>query len=486
MVVTTKFKKEMKQKIILITCLCIGMLTHAQSGKSFSIGVSAPDPSALLHVQSDHHGVLIPNIEINDLKDKAPIKANITESLLVYNTGTSTVERGYYYWTITSENTTGKWVRVLTSDDSQQILEGQVQESFVEELKEENGVMVGTGVFIYTPDKNQASDPNAPGRLVLDIPHLVKQNQTVTSFELKQYELYHYSNRETSREKKSQEELDEKGIRYEKTTKELELVYTDENNTTVNFAIKDLLGADNEDVPAITALKIDGSGTGLVYTNDKGKDNVLDLIDLVKKSETVTSMTIDEEDNLIFINERGARQQVNIRGVVREPWHTAETNSEAVSIKDDIFTSGWVGIGLKPEDAQKAISSLKPDEKLRINGSIYARNSYYADYVFENYYTNEASTLNEDYSFKDLSTVESYIKNNYHLPGITPISELDKSIDEGYLINVSELSVQLLEKVEELYLHTIEQQKIIRSQQNELNELKEQFKEFSEFINKQK
>lgn len=343
--------------------------------------------------------------------------------------------------------------------------------------------MVGTGVFVYTPDKNQASDINAPGRLVLDIPSLVKKNQTLTSFVLNEYKVYLYSNGERTRVPKTQDEMDQKGlVLLSDDIKELELIYHDEEGKQVSFSIKDLLGANNENVPAITALAIGGTGTDLIYTNDKGVSNTLSLIDLVKKSETVTSMTIDKDDNLVFVNERGVIQQVSIRGVVREPWHIAETNTEAVSINDNIFTSGWVGIGLSITDAQNGIQNLKPDEKLRVNGSIYARNSYYADYVFENYFTNEASSINESYRFKDLSTVESYIKNHYHLPGITPISELEKTAEDGYLINVSELSVQLLEKVEELYLHTIEQQKVIDTQNKEINDLKVQFGELLEYM----
>lgn len=476
----------MRQKIVVIACLCITALASAQSGKGLGLGVSAPDPSAILHIQSSDHGVLIPNVVISDLMQKGPIEAEAKESLLVYNTGSDTVEKGYYYWTISTTNAQGKWVKVLTTEDRQAILEGQIQESFVEQKKEENGALVGTGVFVYTPDKTQAADENAEGRVEMNIPELVNQNETLTSFKLDQYELYHYNNKEITRVKKTQEELDKQGIFLEKTTLELELVYIDEKGDKVSYAVKDLLGANNEDVPAITNLRADGTSTGLVYTNEKGIDTVVSLVDIVKKNESLTSMSIDEHDNLVFINERGARQQVSIRNVVREPWHKAEDNTEATTITDNIFTSGWAGIGLKPEEANQAIYNLKPDEKLRVNGSIYARNSYYADYVFENYFTKEASDLKYDYRFSDLTTVESFIKNNYHLPGITPIAELEKSAEEGYLINVSELSIQLLEKVEELYLHTIEQHKVIESQKTEIQELKEQFRMLEELVRNNK
>lgn len=63
---------------------------------------------------------------------------------------------------------------------------------------------------------------------------------------------------------------------------------------------------------------------------------------------------------------------------------------------------------------------------------------------------------------------------------------MEQSTEEGYLINVSELSIQLLEKVEELYLHTIEQQKIIESQQKALDKLQKQFTQFEQAMKDKK
>lgn len=472
----------MKHKLgTLLLCLSIGYVAHAQTGKNMGIGVAIPDPNAILHMESENQGILIPNVILQDIHQKFAVDSEMKESLLVYNKRESEeVAKGYYYWTVTGTEPNGKWVRVLTSEDHDRLVAEQIQESFVEETILVNGEPEGTGVFIYTPDKTMAEDSQAPGRLVLDIPDLVVKNQTLTSFTLEQFALYHYSNGDVTRIPKTVEETNNGMIRLEKTTTELELVYTDEEEKVFNFAVKDLLGGNNDDIPAITNLKVNQVSTGLVFTNEKGIDILVDLAELVKKNETVTTMTIDEHDNLVFVNERQAIQQVNIRNVVKEPWHKAEDNTEAISIADNIFTHGWVGIGLSPEQAKEAIHHLKPDEKLRINGSIYARNSYYADYVFDTYFSNEVSDLKEDYRFKDLTTVESFIKTNHHLPGITPITALEQSTVEGYLINVSELSIQLLEKVEELYLHTIEQQKIIEKQQEALDRLQQQFSEFEQ------
>lgn len=484
----------MKRKLLLLAILCFVGVTQAQETEGVSIGVPLPDASAILHVQSDNKGMLIPNVVLIDLNSKSPIKTNIKESLLVYNktekkdatSGKVEIAKGYHYWVATSIDS-GRWVRVLTSEDGSEILAGQIQESFVEEKVDDGtGTMVGSGVFVYNPDKTKVAEPdaNVPDRLKLDIPELVKKNQTVTKFELKQTTFYKYSDGSTTRDVKlTDEEMVAKGIVYSGESKELELVYTDEKDIPHIFLVKDLLGANVEDVPAITALKLNAAETGLVFTNDKGKDSEVLLIDLVKKNESLTSLEVDNFDNLIFVDEKKSRQQINLRKVVKEPWYVAETNEEATKNTQNIFINGWVGVGLKAADATTAINNLKSDEKLRVEGSIYARNSYYADYVFDNYFTKEASALKYDYNFKDLATVESFIKANYHLPGITPITQLDKTVEEGYLINVSELSVQLLEKVEELYLHTIEQQKIIEQQKKELNKQEERLQQIENMLN---
>ena len=66
-----------------------------------------------------------------------------------------------------------------------------------------------------------------------------------------------------------------------------------------------------------------------------------------------------------------------------------------------------------------------------------------ADYVFE-----------DSYNLKSLKEVESYVKENKHLPGIPSAAEISQN---G--MSVSEMSNLLLEKVEELTLHLIQLEK---------------------------
>ncbi|MFD0799220.1 bZIP transcription factor, partial [Maribacter chungangensis] len=78
------------------------------------------------------------------------------------------------------------------------------------------------------------------------------------------------------------------------------------------------------------------------------------------------------------------------------------------------------------------------------------------DYVFQKYFTG-TSTLNENYTFKSLQEIEAFVTQHQHLPGVQSASEIKK---QGYW-NLGEASRINLEKIEELFLHTIEQEKKI-------------------------
>lgn len=135
---------------------------------------------------------------------------------------------------------------------------------------------------------------------------------------------------------------------------------------------------------------------------------------------------------------------------------------------DGSFRNGWVVIGANPSNAESkrlgtelltVYGGITSTSSINAGGSVNQNVSTYPDYVFQNYYTGE-SILNNNYNFIDLYQTEKFIKENNHLPGVTPISELNKTAT-GYSINVGLTATQALEKVEELYIHTIEQQKQI-------------------------
>ena len=104
-----------------------------------------------------------------------------------------------------------------------------------------------------------------------------------------------------------------------------------------------------------------------------------------------------------------------------------------------ITSSGEVGIG-----------TITPSHKLTVNGTIKAEEiivgNVTADYVFK-----------DDYYLRPLEDVESFINKNGYLPNIPNEKEVEIN---G--LQIGELNVKLLEKIEELTLYIIDLEKRIQ------------------------
>ncbi|MDM1405537.1 hypothetical protein HX039_15730 [Myroides marinus] len=276
--------------------------------------------------------------------------------------------------------------------------------------------------------------------LAADIPSLVKQNESLTTLE-----------------NVVSQTVDEDGQQMNVYT----LTYKDEQGVSHPIDISVLVKGSE----TLTALSYDPKLHILSYKDEQGESSEFLLTDLVGDAETLTELKFNANTKMLtYKDEANNLHKLNLKSINDHPWKDSNTNETASSLTSDIYTNGWVGIGVtEPSGAV--------NEKLRVNGSISAVNSYYADYVFENYFDG-FSDLKYDYDFKSLDAVEEYIMKNRHLPGITPIGELSKS-EEGYSINISELSIQLLEKTEELYLHIIEQKNQLKQKENRIKELEQ-------------
>jgi hypothetical protein len=124
-----------------------------------------------------------------------------------------------------------------------------------------------------------------------------------------------------------------------------------------------------------------------------------------------------------------------------------------------IFTAApAVGIGTNNTgDYKLAVNGVIgcKELKVEISSAIWS----WPDFVFK-----------PDYNLPSLTDIESFIDQNGHLPGV-PSAEYVKR--NG--ISVGEMQATLLQKIEELTLLMIEQQKQITKQQKEIEELKKQY-----------
>lgn len=96
------------------------------------------------------------------------------------------------------------------------------------------------------------------------------------------------------------------------------------------------------------------------------------------------------------------------------------------------------------------IGTASPDEKLTVKGTIHAQevrvdlNGVIApDYVFK-----------KDYNLMSIIEIDKFIKEEGHLPNIPSASDMEK---DG--VKLKEMNLKLLEKIEELTLYTISQEK---------------------------
>ena len=110
-----------------------------------------------------------------------------------------------------------------------------------------------------------------------------------------------------------------------------------------------------------------------------------------------------------------------------------------------VNSNGYVGIG-----------TASPDEALTVKGKIHTNEvkvdllgAVAPDYVFE-----------PTYDLKPLAEIETYIKENKHLPEVPSAKEMEKN---G--VQLGEMNMLLLKKVEELTLYSIEQNKKLSEQQ---------------------
>ncbi|MCL2313485.1 MAG: hypothetical protein FWC41_13595 [Firmicutes bacterium] len=124
---------------------------------------------------------------------------------------------------------------------------------------------------------------------------------------------------------------------------------------------------------------------------------------------------------------------------------------QKVDITGNASITGNLGIGVNYHNKYKLdVSGIIRAHELRV--CVHQG----CDFVFE-----------EDYNLMGLEELEKFIKTNKHLPEVAPAAIMEA---EG--INVSEMSAKLLQKIEELTLYILQQEKKMLDLQHQINELK--------------
>lgn len=268
--------------------------------------------------------------------------------------------------------------------------------------------------------------------------------------------------------------------------------YSDATKASKWIALGDDLNAALGLKPQITMSVVNGK---LIISDPKGEVASVPIIDL----QILTTLDRDpaKKGDYIYLNEAKQPFKITVVGDVIEnfqeivnagtvntilegivnkfaknPWLVQGGSTIATLDTQNIAHSGTVAIG-----GNALLTNPKAtNTKLSVNGDVissgkfFTANSLYADYVFEKYFTG-TSNLNLRYEFKSLEYVKDYIEKYNHLPGVTKISDVSRTEDGKYLIDFTELSIQQLEKIEELYLHTIEQQDKISALSNKVDEM---------------
>jgi len=231
----------------------------------------------------------------------------------------------------------------------------------------------------------------------------------------------------------------------------LHIEYTSSSSTPVitpnpiSLSFSAVKGSTN---PQDKSVIINNSGTGTISWQaseypDKTWMSLINITgvsgDAVVVSIDITGLNAGTYNGVIRIvdtNASNSPKDIPVTLVVSDPssgnlWYTGSG--------DDIYRmNGKVGIG-----------TISPGYTLDVNGTIRANeiivNTSGADFVFD-----------KNYQLKSIKDIEYFIILNKHLPGIPSAEDMGKN---G--LSIGDMNIKLLQKIEELTLYIIQQEKSI-------------------------
>jgi hypothetical protein len=203
-----------------------------------------------------------------------------------------------------------------------------------------------------------------------------------------------------------------------------------------------------------------GTNTPIFKFDLSGNTNTTKTISISQYSKNTSSgsrhLIRSDSNGLSIINDIGTGNSEQC--IHLGHWNTSQKRVEY----GFTYRDGNVGIGTNnTKEFKLAVKGKIGAEEIQINAP-----GYWPDYVFTS-----------NYKLKPLNEVEAFIKQNNHLPEIPSEREIK---EKG--INLADMDAKLLQKIEELTLYMIEQNKETKFLKKENMELRKEIEELKKLI----
>ncbi|WP_188834911.1 beta strand repeat-containing protein [Echinicola rosea] len=336
------------KNLLLVLLFCLGAgYANAQVG----IGTNTPNPSSQLEIVSSDKGVLIPRIALKSVTDNETITEGNIESLLVFNiTDSDLISPGYYYWF------SNKWRRLRsTGDDANNVIfdpekkqffyvneEGDLVQIDISDLLQETTSTLeekGDGTYLYTNEKGEETIINVPSDVVNMFTEIVNNTEVLQELVeiIEQNGGNVYYNGDSFSYTTEEGDLVEVSIEtlLNETTSTLvdngDGTYTYKNEEGLETIINvpsDVINEfgdiiNNETVrKSITELieNVGGNvyydGENITYVDEEGNEQVINIEELVKEHETVTTLVDNGDGTYTYSNEEGLETIINVPSAV--------------------------------------------------------------------------------------------------------------------------------------------------------------------------
>ncbi|KLT63646.1 hypothetical protein, partial [Pedobacter sp. BMA] len=255
-------KKQLSLSLVLVLSVFGALAQQKMKDGTVTYG-NLPNKDAILELESTNKGLLFSRVALKDSRDPAPLSAHIA-GMMVYNTQTaSDVVPGIYY------NDGSKWILAR---------QGQATN------------------LSYNPTTYTLSflDPSSNAAVLIDLRDVVKKNETLTSLVKQENGTYVYTAEDGA-----------------KTTINVPADVINNFQTIANtLSVKQII----ENIVKNTAGNVFFDGTNLTYIDKSGATQIINLTQIVKGGETVTTLVKNTDGSYTYTNEKNDKVTFNVIG----------------------------------------------------------------------------------------------------------------------------------------------------------------------------